>query len=183
MAIDKRIKLEVNADLYKKKIPGLVGIVTASNIINGNDNIKTNENIIEKIIEYDKTITKEFASILSLIALTTAEAIITDNTDPINYDKIIEFINKGLTAGRLIEIDTADTAETAAATAAVRRRTVASGLTDSSKVIENIRNNVLPYYLLLYKETAQELLNFSDSYYRFIKNSYSGIRTLKKLLE
>ena len=49
-------------------------------------------------------------------------------------------------------------------------------------LVENIRSNIIPYYTALYKETLDQLLNFSDSYYRFVKNQNLGILTLKKIL-
>jgi hypothetical protein len=49
-------------------------------------------------------------------------------------------------------------------------------------IVENIRSNVIPYYSAVYKETLDQLLNFSDSYYRFVKNQNLGILTLKKIL-
>ena len=47
-------------------------------------------------------------------------------------------------------------------------------------IINNIRTKVIPYYQSLYKEVTIQLLNFSDSYYRFIKNQYAGIIMLNK---
>jgi len=49
-------------------------------------------------------------------------------------------------------------------------------------LVEKIRSNIIPYYSALYKETLDQLLNFSDSYYRFVKNQNLGILTLKKIL-
>jgi hypothetical protein len=51
---------------------------------------------------------------------------------------------------------------------------------ENSKLLENIRTNVAPYYQALYKEITIQLLNFSDSYYRFIKNQYAGILMINK---
>ena len=48
------------------------------------------------------------------------------------------------------------------------------------KIILNIRTKVLPYYQSLYKEATIQLLNFSDSYYRFIKNQYAGMLMINK---
>lgn len=56
-----------------------------------------------------------------------------------------------------------------------------SNNTDST-ILENIKTSVIPYYVGLYKEILDQLLNFSDSYYRFVKNQYQGILTLKKIL-
>jgi len=53
---------------------------------------------------------------------------------------------------------------------------------ENSKLLENIRTNVAPYYQALYKEITIQLLNFSDSYYRFIKNQYAGILMINKSL-
>ncbi len=50
-------------------------------------------------------------------------------------------------------------------------------------IVEKIRTNVIPYYTVLYKETLDSLINFSDSYYRFVKNQHLGILTLKKILD
>ena len=50
---------------------------------------------------------------------------------------------------------------------------------ENSFIINNIRTKVIPYYQSLYKEVTIQLLNFSDSYYRFIKNQYSGIVMFK----
>jgi hypothetical protein len=47
-------------------------------------------------------------------------------------------------------------------------------------LIINIRTKVLPYYQSLYKEVTIQLLNFSDSYYRFIKNQYAGLLMINK---
>ncbi len=55
-------------------------------------------------------------------------------------------------------------------------------LKQDDPLIEKIKSNVLPYYSVLYKETLVSLLNFSDSYYRFIKNQHLGILTLDKIL-
>ncbi len=52
-----------------------------------------------------------------------------------------------------------------------------------SELIKNkIKDNVIQYYTAIYKETLDSLLNFSDSYYRFIKNQHLGILTLKNFL-
>ena len=47
-------------------------------------------------------------------------------------------------------------------------------------LIINIRTKVIPYYQSLYKEVTIQLFNFSDSYYRFIKNQYAGLLMINK---
>jgi ankyrin repeat protein len=47
-------------------------------------------------------------------------------------------------------------------------------------LIINIRTKLLPYYQSLYKEVTIQLFNFSDSYYRFIKNQYAGLLMINK---
>ena len=47
-------------------------------------------------------------------------------------------------------------------------------------LIINIKTKVLPYYQSLYKEVTVQLFNFSDSYYRFIKNQYAGLLMINK---
>ena len=64
----------------------------------------------------------------------------------------------------------------------INNGTLFSGIEDKSIIINNIQSNILPYYLALYKEIAQQLLNFSDSYYRYIKNQYLGICMLEKIM-
>jgi hypothetical protein len=51
---------------------------------------------------------------------------------------------------------------------------------ENSIILENIKMNVIPYYQTLYKEVTNQLLSFSDSYYRFIKNQYAGILMINK---
>ena len=50
---------------------------------------------------------------------------------------------------------------------------------ENSKLLENIKEIGI-YYQALYKEVVTQLLNFSDSYYRFIKNQYAGILMINK---
>jgi hypothetical protein len=57
-----------------------------------------------------------------------------------------------------------------------------SGIEEDSILINNIKENILPYYNKLYIETTNQLLNFSDSYYRYIKNQYMGLVLLSKVV-
>ena len=59
---------------------------------------------------------------------------------------------------------------------------VFSSLEEKTIIIDKIRTNILPYYLILYKETTNQLLNFSDSYYRYIKNQYSMLLLIQKII-
>jgi hypothetical protein len=56
-------------------------------------------------------------------------------------------------------------------------------LKSDDAIMEKIKSNVIPYYNVLYKETLDSLINFSDSYYRFIKNQHLGMLTLEKILD
>jgi hypothetical protein len=49
------------------------------------------------------------------------------------------------------------------------------GIADS-KLMEKLKSSVASYYLSLYQETVNALLNFSDGYYRFTKNQILGIK-------
>lgn len=54
------------------------------------------------------------------------------------------------------------------------------GLNDS-KLINKINISVSAYYLSLYQESLNALLNFSDGYLRFVKNQSLGIKFISKL--
>ena len=62
-------------------------------------------------------------------------------------------------------------------------KTKFTGLDENSKIIENIKINIIPYYIAIYKEVTQQLLNFSDSYYRYIKNQYTSIMMFNILIK
>lgn len=59
---------------------------------------------------------------------------------------------------------------------------ITSGIMNNSIIIENIKKNIIPYYLILYQNILQSLLDYSDSYYRFILNSYSNIKMFNKII-
>jgi hypothetical protein len=50
-----------------------------------------------------------------------------------------------------------------------------------NKIISKIDTSLGPYYLSLYQETINALLNYSDGYMRFTKNQLLGIKFLSKL--
>ena len=52
---------------------------------------------------------------------------------------------------------------------------------EDSKLIENIRINIIPYYMSLYRQITESLINFSDSYNRFIKNQYAGLKLFENI--
>lgn len=54
-------------------------------------------------------------------------------------------------------------------------------ITSNHKIIENIKTVLAQYYLKLYQETSNALINFSDGYYRMIKNQLLGIRFISML--
>ena len=52
---------------------------------------------------------------------------------------------------------------------------------NNNRIIEKLKTTVAAYYLELYTETTNALLNFSDGYYRFTKNQILGIKFTSKL--
>ena len=46
----------------------------------------------------------------------------------------------------------------------------------SNSIFEKLKSSVANYYLALYIETTNALLNFSDGYYRLTKNQLLGIK-------
>jgi hypothetical protein len=59
---------------------------------------------------------------------------------------------------------------------------IATGLLNESNIINNIRQILIPYYITLYQNILTSLLEYSDSYYRFIINSSYGLKIFKKIL-
>jgi hypothetical protein len=59
---------------------------------------------------------------------------------------------------------------------------IAAGLLNESNIINNIRQILIPYYITLYQNILTSLLEYSDSYYRFIINSSYGLKIFKKIL-
>lgn len=56
-------------------------------------------------------------------------------------------------------------------------------LTKKSSFIESLNISMASYYHTLYKEITNTLLEYSDSYYRFIKNQHLGIKCIASLQE
>ena len=54
---------------------------------------------------------------------------------------------------------------------------------NNTKFIKIIDESLSSYYHYLYIETVNSLLDYSDCYYRFIKNQYLGIKFISKLNE
>lgn len=52
---------------------------------------------------------------------------------------------------------------------------------NNNKIISKINSSMGSYYLALYQETLNALLNFSDGYLRFVKNQSLGIKFISKL--
>ena len=55
------------------------------------------------------------------------------------------------------------------------------GITKESKIIEKLNISIGRYYLTLYQEVTNALVNFMDGYLRLCKNQILGIRFIANL--